>query len=73
MELRSRFVRSRVSRALVADQGEEVMLSNGIVRPTLALETLSPLDYLLLSVEIGTLSASQELERQKSQGPDVGN
>jgi len=50
-----------------------MMLPLGIVRPELDLEALSPLDYLLLSVAISVLSAEHELERQKVQGPDVGN
>jgi len=58
---------------LAKDANGEVMLRLGIVRPELDLEALSPLDYLVLSVAISGLSAEHELERQKAQGPDVGN
>jgi len=50
-----------------------MMLPLGIVRPELDLEALTPLDHLLLNVAISVLSAEHELERQKAQGPDVGN
>jgi len=64
---------SRLEIHLAKDGNGEMMLRFGIVRPELDLEALSPLDYLLLSVAISVLSAEHELERQKVQGPDVGN